>query len=136
MTSSQTQSTPLTASDYGDISAKPLTRRVVIIMRAMRNVCFLAVLSLMMLGRTQPAKATTWDCNWDGICDSEEMTVYYMCGDCGSTYCTNYCEEHDWYWCDTMCWGDHGGYAIGLDCDSNTGAQDCDWRCYCSPPMN
>jgi hypothetical protein len=104
-------------------------------MRTLRNLLFLGLLGLVLVGRQQPVQAR-WDCNWDGICDAEEMNIYYMCGDCGNTYCTGQCGSiWDEWWCEVLCWGTWGTDVEYYYCDGDTGHQSCDRECWCYPPI-
>lgn len=102
-------------------------------MKLARNFAGLVVIVTALSLR--PIAAASSDCNWDGICDEQEMITYYMCGDCGNTYCTNYCEEHDDAWCDVECYATMGGEVWFVLCDDNSGQQGCSYECYCRPPM-
>jgi hypothetical protein len=100
-------------------------------MRTIRNVAFL-VLVVLCAAAKQQTVAAKWDCDWDGICSAEEMQVYYMCGDCGNTYCSNQCSEQwDYGYCEIQCWGYNGSSPVDYQCDGMSGAQTCDYGCSC-----
>jgi hypothetical protein len=100
-------------------------------MRMIRNVSFLFLLAAFAAASPAPARGA--DCNWDGVCDPEEEQIYYMCGDCGNSYCTNQCDDlYTQYYCEDMCYGSGLVYDSSF-CDSMSGHQDCDFECYCVP---
>lgn len=102
-------------------------------MRTIRNLAFLALAVTYAWAGPRPVAAA--DCDWNGICEGEEWTIYYMCGDCGNTYCTNFCETHDQYWMADQCYYSYGWDFVQGGCDSMGSTQGCDAWWECTPPI-